>query len=179
LIYAKEYTPVKDLTKVIKQLYDSGIRVTICSLVEGFDFALRDNPDQPHQFIHVESVDDIADKIHLQAIADFPSSLYVSRNATHMYGEAEGNGTPSCIGEIGDGEANQTQVQILTGLPYVLPGRIGLVMLRAPVSALVINGEEHIAPAVSMHCRQAMEIGMNLIYISKIAEMQFNQMRQG
>lgn len=158
-----------DLVKILDELYEAGIRVIISPIVDGYSFAMRDAPDAAMNWIQVGSAAKLAEQIHLRAITEFPASLYAARHASTVSNDGNHPAFPTG-GLIEDAEAHNVNIQILTGQPLVKLGRIAMILPNAPISALTINGEELICPAVSMPARQAMEIGMNMIYIAKVAE---------
>lgn len=61
---------------------------------------------------------------------------------------------------------DQIHFQIMTGPPFIKVGYVGIVLRNLPIAE--IDGE--LVPCVQLTARQAMEIAMNMIHISKIAE---------
>lgn len=75
-------------------------------------------------------------------------------------------------------ENTPVQIQVFTGTPNIGPGYVALVILNCPITPIQIpaidgvagNFDETIVPAIKISARQAMEIGMNMIYIAKLSE---------
>lgn len=63
-----------------------------------------------------------------------------------------------------DGQLN---ILVITGQPRVKMGNVGIIIYNCPISDI---GQGYLGPAIQLSAQQAMEVGMNLIYIAKVAE---------
>jgi hypothetical protein len=82
---------MRDLTQTLQAIYDSEINVTITWLWDGgIDFTLHSYMDDEYQHVdkkgwhYVKTVAQLADALHLAAIAGFPMSGYARSGAERI-----------------------------------------------------------------------------------------------
>jgi hypothetical protein len=72
--------------------------------------------------------------------------------------------------------SSNVNIQIMTGAPTIELGHVALIIHNCPIimiqnpNATEDSPDSTPVPGVKLTARQAMEIGMNLIHIAKIAE---------
>lgn len=64
----------------------------------------------------------------------------------------------------------KTQLRIYTGHPITDTGQVALVIFNCQTIMASCDGEVYPIPGIKMSAREAMEVGMNLIHIAKLAE---------
>src|SRR5262245_45416246 len=77
----------RKLEQTLQALYDSQINVTITWLCDGgIDFALRPLVNLPdiNDFYHVNTVAELADALHEQALRDYPESEYATGRVSEL-----------------------------------------------------------------------------------------------